>query len=92
MLETRSNEWLSRLQGNGPRLVSLALAALIAVELARIAISLLGGTPVRSPQPVPANVAARDHKQGLDIQSVVSAHLFGVATADPSAQDPENAP
>jgi general secretion pathway protein C len=92
MLETRSNEWLSRLQGNGPRLVSLALAALIAVELARIAISLLGGTPVRSPQPVPGNIAERGHKAGLDIQSVVSAHLFGVAAPDPTAQDPDNAP
>jgi general secretion pathway protein C len=92
MLETRSNEWLSRLQGNGPRLVSLGLAALIAVELARIAISLLGGTPVRSPQPVLANVAARDHNAGIDIQSVVSAHLFGVATVDPTTQDPANAP
>jgi general secretion pathway protein C len=92
MLETRSNEWLSRLQANGPRLVSLGLAALIAVELARIAISLLGGTPVRSPQPVLTNVAAHDHNAGLDIQSVVSAHLFGVATVDPSAQDPADAP
>jgi general secretion pathway protein C len=92
MLETRSNEWLSRLQGNGPRLVSLGLAALIAVELARIAISLLGATPVRSPQPVLSNVAVHDHNAGLDVQSLVSAHLFGVAVADPTAQDPANAP
>jgi len=92
MLETRSNEWLSRLQGNGPRLVSLGLAALIAVELARIAISLLGGTPVRSPQPVQTNVGAHDHNAGIDVQSVVSAHLFGVATVDPTTQDPANAP
>jgi general secretion pathway protein C len=92
MLETRSNEWLSRLQGNGPRLVSLGLAALIAVELARIAISLLGATPVRSPQPVLTNVAVHDHNAGLDVQSLVSAHLFGVAVADPTAQDPANAP
>jgi general secretion pathway protein C len=92
MLETRSNEWLSRLQGNGPRLVSLGLAALIAVELARIAISLLGATPVRSPQPVLTNVAVHDHNVGLDVQSLVSAHLFGVAAADPTAQDPANAP
>lgn len=92
MLETRSNEWLSRLQGNGPRLVSLGLAALIAVELARIAISLLGGSPVRSPQPVLTNVAAHDHKAGIDIQSVVNAHLFGEFTADPNNQDPANAP
>jgi general secretion pathway protein C len=91
MLDTRAHEWLSRLQGNGPRLVSLGLAALIAVELARIAISLLGGGPVKSPQPVLTNVAP-GAQHGLDIQSVVSAHLFGIATVEPSTQDPANAP
>jgi general secretion pathway protein C len=92
MLDSRTHEWLSRLQGNGPRLVSLGLAALIAVELARIAISLLGGGPVKSPQPVLASVAPRAQHTGLDIQSVASAHLFGIAAPDPSAQDPANAP
>src|ERR1700736_4791440 len=92
MIDSRTHEWLSRLQGNGPRLVSLALAALIAVELARVAISLLGGSPVKSPQPVLASVAPRAQHPGIDIQSGVSAHLFGVAAPDPSAQDPANAP
>src|ERR1700681_1098471 len=92
MFDLRTHEWLSRLQGNGPRLVSLGLAALIAVELARIAISLLGGGPGKSPQPALASVAPRAQHTGLDIQSVVSAHLFGIAAADPSAQDPANAP
>jgi general secretion pathway protein C len=92
MLDPRTQEWLSRLQGTGPRLVSLALAALIAVELARIAISLLGGGPVRSPQPVLRNTRQVAPRAGLDIQSVVSAHLFGVATVDPATQDPANAP
>src|SRR6202162_3418429 len=92
LLESRTHEWLSRLQGNGPRLVSLALAALIAVELARIAISLLGGGPVRSPQPVVRNTRQAAPRAGLDIQSIVSAHLFGVATVDPAAQDPACAP
>src|SRR6202030_726425 len=92
MLDSRTHEWLSRLQGNGPRLISLALAALIAVELARIAISLLSGSPVKSPQPLLTQVApARQHAAGLDIQSVASAHLFGVAAPDPSTQDPANA-
>jgi len=59
MLDSRTHEWLSRLQGNGPRLASLGLAALIAVELARIAISLLGGGPVKSPQPAVAGVHVR---------------------------------
>jgi general secretion pathway protein C len=92
MLDSRTHEWLSRLQGNGPRLISLALAALIAVELARIAISLLGGGPVKSPQPVPTRTAPGPRRAGLDIQGVVSAHLFGVAAPDPSTQDPANAP
>jgi general secretion pathway protein C len=92
MLDSRTNEWLSRLQGNAPRLVSLGLAALIAVELARIAIALLSGGPVKSPQPVLASVAPRAQTAGLDVQSVVSAHLFGVAAPDPSTQDPANAP
>jgi general secretion pathway protein C len=92
MLDARRNEWLSRLQGNGPRLVSLGLAALIAVELARIAISVLSGGPVKTPQPVLPNMAPRTQQSGADVQSIVSAHLFGVATADPATQDPANAP
>jgi general secretion pathway protein C len=93
MLDARTHGWLSRLQANGPRLVSLALAALIAVELARIAISLLSGGPVKSPQPVLPNTAPRGAQHaGFDTQSVVSAHLFGIAAADPTAEDPANAP
>ena len=91
MLDIRTHGWLSRLQGNGPRLVSLALAALIAVELARIAISLLSG-PVKSPQPVLTNGSPRGQPAGLDVQSVTSAHLFGIAAVDTGTQDPANAP
>jgi general secretion pathway protein C len=92
MLDARTQGWLIRLQGNGPRLLSLALAALIAVELARIAISLLSGGPVKSPQPVLSTAAPRSPRAGIDVQGVVSAHLFGIAAADPGAQDPANAP
>jgi general secretion pathway protein C len=91
MLDTRSNEWLSRWQGNGPMLVSLALAALIAVELARIAVSLLSG-PVKSPQPVIARSTAAHQHPTFDVQAVVAAHLFGIEAPDPSARDPANAP
>jgi general secretion pathway protein C len=91
MLDSRTHEWLSRLQGNGPRLVSLGLAALIAVELARIAISLLSG-PVKSPQPVQSEPTPRAQHAGLDVQSVVSAHLFGIAAPDAGTQDPAHAP
>jgi general secretion pathway protein C len=91
MLDTRTNQWLSRLQGNGPTYVSLILAALIAVELVRMAISFLGG-PVKTPQPVVNRPAAPHVRSGVDVQKVVSAHLFGVATVEPGAQDPATAP
>ncbi len=91
MLETRTNEWLSRLQSNGPNLVSLGLAALIAVELARMAVSVLSG-PVKSPQPTLARGAQTRPHPTVNVQAVVSAHLFGLAVADPATQDPANAP
>jgi general secretion pathway protein C len=82
MLDTRAHEWLSRLQGNGPKLASLGLAALIGVELVRILVSSFGGGPVRSPQPVIANTTVRAPHAGFDAQSVISAHLFGVPAVD----------
>jgi general secretion pathway protein C len=90
MLDTRTTEWLSRLQANGPSAVAWVLAALIAVELARVAVALLSG-PVKSPQPVVEATTPHPHA-GANVQAVVSAHLFGVFVADPSTQDPNNAP
>jgi general secretion pathway protein C len=91
MLDTRTTQWLSRLQDNGPDLLSLALAVLIVVQLASVAISSLSGR-VKSPQPVVARTALPRQHAAADVQSVVSAHLFGVAAADPAAQDPANVP
>ncbi len=92
MLDARTQGWLARLRGNGPRLATMVLAVLIAVELARIVFSLLSGGPVKSPQPVLGNAAPRSQHAGIDVSSVVSAHLFGVAAVAPGAQDPANAP
>jgi general secretion pathway protein C len=91
MLDTRTNEWLPRLQANGPKLASLVLAALILLQLLQIGYSLLS-KPLKSPQPVVTASAPRPQRSGVDIQTVVSAHLFGVPPADLTAQDPENAP
>jgi general secretion pathway protein C len=91
MLDTRTNEWLSLLKANAPRLVSLVLAALIAVQLAQIAIFAFV-KPVKSPQPVLTATAARPQHSTLHIQNVISAHLFGVAAVNSGAQDPANAP
>lgn len=92
MLDTRTNEWITRAQSNGPKVVSVVLAVLIAIELARIAIALIAGGPVKSPQPVPGRAMPARQGSGADVQSVISAHLFGVAVADPTSQDPANAP
>jgi general secretion pathway protein C len=90
MLDTRTTDWLSRVQANGPNAVAWVLAALIAVELARIAVALLSG-PVKSPQAVVAPTAAHPHA-GANVQAIVSAHLFDVFKPDPTTQDPNNAP
>jgi general secretion pathway protein C len=91
MLDTRTNEWLSRLQSNGPNVVSLVLAALIVAQVAALVVSLVSGR-VKSPQPLIASAVAPRPHTGVDVQSVVAAHLFGLATVDPSTQDPANAP
>jgi general secretion pathway protein C len=90
MLDTHTNDWLSRLQANGPKLVSLVFGALILLQLLVIGSSLIS-KPLKVPQPV-ATAVPRAQRSGAEIQTVVSAHLFGVAAADSAAQDPENAP
>src|SRR5580698_6474088 len=91
MLDTRTNDWMSRLQANGPRAVSLLLAVLIVLQLAQIGYSQLS-KPLKVPQPTLPAAAPTTQRTGVDVQAVVAAHLFGVAVADPSTQDPENAP
>jgi general secretion pathway protein C len=91
MIDTRTNEWLTRLQASGPKLVSMVFAALILLQLLQIGYSLIS-KPLKSPQPVATAAAPRPQRSGVDVQTVVSAHLFGVAVADPSTQDPANAP
>jgi general secretion pathway protein C len=91
MLDTRTNEWLTRLQANGPRFVSLLFAALLALQILQIGYSLLA-KPLKTPQPVLAVPAARPQRAPVDIQSVISAHLFGVPVVDPASQDPATAP
>jgi general secretion pathway protein C len=91
MLDTRTHDWLARLQSNGPNTVSIALAVLIAVEFARMAVALVGGH-VKTPEPVIAPSAEVHQRPAANLQTIVSAHLFGTAVADPAAQDPNNAP
>ncbi len=68
----------------------MLLAALIVLELAHLAYALIL-SPVKSPQPlIPRGGSPASPK--LNVQDVVNAHLFGVATIDPGVQDPDHAP
>ncbi|MDE2304375.1 MAG: type II secretion system protein GspC [Gammaproteobacteria bacterium] len=89
MLQDRINEWWSRWPANGPWLLAALFSVLIAVELAHLAVSLLGGgapAPIATPLPRVATAPP------VDTAGIVSAHLFGIATVDPAAQNPANAP
>src|ERR1700760_225899 len=90
MLDARTNVWLSRLQGNAPRLVAFVLGALIVLELAHLAYALIIN-PVKSPQPTTAASAANAKPQ-VNVQQVVNAHLFGMPQVDPASRDPDSAP
>jgi general secretion pathway protein C len=89
MLDSRTNDWLSRLQANGPKLVSFVFGALIFLQLLQIGLPLIS-KPLKVPQPVVTPAMPRAQASGVDIQSVVSAHLFGVPPA--ATQDEGNAP
>jgi general secretion pathway protein C len=96
MTDPRIQEWLSQIARNGPWLASMLIAALIAIELARATVMLLGANQVHS-VPVPGGHAGAGMGPGLrrtavNVQSVANAHLFGIAPPDPSTQDPDNAP
>ncbi len=89
MLDTRTNNWLSRLQANGPKIVSFVFGALILLQLLQIALPFIS-KPLQVPEPVVAPATPRAQRSGADIQTVVAAHLFGVPPA--ATQDEGNAP
>jgi general secretion pathway protein C len=93
MLDDRIQNLISKASSNGPWLASLGLAALIAVELARMALGAFGGAPLKSLAPAaPSRATTAPAHRAIDVQQVVSAHLFGIATAEPTAVDPADAP
>lgn len=95
MTDPRIEEWLSRLARNGPWLGSMLIAALIAIELARISVMVVGSNQLRSvalPAHQGAGMIAGVRRASINVQGITNAHLFGIAAPDPSMQDPNNAP
>jgi len=96
MTDPRILASLSRLARNGPWLATMLIAALIAIELARITVMLVGANQLKSVPLPPAHGAPRLgaglQRAAINVQSIADAHLFGTAASDPSGQDPANAP
>src|SRR5258707_11040850 len=67
MLDTRTNEWLSRLQANTPKLVSLLFAALILLLVLQIGYSYIS-KPLKSPQPVVTTAVPRPQRTAVHVQ------------------------
>jgi general secretion pathway protein C len=86
-IESHIHALLSRVPWSTPRAVSLLLAALIAAELAHATLALRGG---RALGPAITRTVPLRGPQGVDVQRIVTAHLFGIAS-DHDAGDPENA-
>jgi general secretion pathway protein C len=87
MPQTRINDWLHRLPQQGPWLASVLLSVLIAIELARAAVSLWGAGPVEPLLPPPHAGARAPRNPGVDTASIAAAHLFGVADVAPQSED-----
>jgi general secretion pathway protein C len=94
--------WQNRFRDQGARVVSLVLCAMIAIEVARAAMTLFGGSAVTGPQAiapqaslaqaaVPTNMRALQ-RPVVDVHKIIAAQLFGSFAADPSTQDPSGAP
>lgn len=92
MIDSRLQTWISKGAANGPWLASMALAALIAVELARLALGAFGAAPLKSIAPGGPHSPPPQTLRAVDVQKVVSAHLFGIASVENAPVDPANAP
>jgi general secretion pathway protein C len=82
-LQERLHALLAR---NGPRWVTLVLAALLAGEASRMVLAL-ANRGLTGPHASGPAAMHRPPPAGVDAQRIVTAHLFGIASVDPS-EDP----
>ncbi len=82
---------LVRVPFDAPQVVALVLTALLAFELVHLALALWGDGPVRTSPQAPGPIAGKPVHSGVDVPSIVTAHLFGVALSE-AKNDPDEAP
>jgi type II secretion system protein C len=91
MLEIRDlRDWLAK-STRGPVLMSVILGTLIVGEAARAALLLLGSR-MEDDRSAQATHAPKRARNGIDVNAIIAAHLFGVHEDDSDSQDPARAP
>ncbi|MGH8314414.1 MAG: type II secretion system protein GspC [Steroidobacterales bacterium] len=84
---------MARLGDRAPQIVTALLAIAIAVELAFVVLGFLGSSGLGSVATPRGPAIPRPSRPALDVQSIVNAHLFGVAApAATDSDDASNAP
>lgn len=82
----------SRLSPRLPQVATWTLAVLLGIQGALIVRSLIS-RPLPVSAALPAGTAAKPSRRPVDVQSIVNAHLFGIAApAEQLAGDPADAP
>ena len=84
-------QWLDRVSRTAPQVVMVVLVIAIAWQLVQLTWLLLDRGPQPQPATAPPPMNIAPVRSGVDIQSIVNAHLFDVAAA-PAAPDAANAP
>src|SRR5262249_25233581 len=84
-----AQQWLDRASRTLPQAVSAILVVAIAWQLLQLPLLLLHRSN-SAPQAVPVPVAAQGApRQGIDVQTIVNAHLFGVPTVEHAEEAPQ---
>jgi general secretion pathway protein C len=76
---------IARLTPHLPQIATAALALAIAVELGFLVLGFLGSSGIGSKATPSAQIGSRPLRKSIDVQTIVNAHLFGVAA--PAASD-----
>lgn len=84
-------QWLDRASHTLPRAVMVVLVIAIAWQLVQLTWLLLDRGPQPQPIAMPPPTSVTPVQKGVDIQAIVNAHLFDVASAAPPP-DAANAP
>src|SRR5690606_35162503 len=85
-----AQQWLDRAGRVLPRMLVLVLVVAIAWQLVQLIWLVLSPKPMANTAVTPSASVAAAPSKGVDIQSIVNAHLFDVA--EQQAADPVDAP